>query len=326
MAISLPLLLLASEVLLLALSLRLRILPVFIPTKRSSSQMRPLASSRSQIGIPRQRSLTPSAIVGAVRTSTSSRGATLKSGGVRRSRSEVEFPARIRVSSPSSSSSRSSEVGGVDGRLSPRHSAWPTQKWFPALLRLQVEEVCRLSTLPEVVDLASGRPPLPRLPLLAWSLTGGSTTSTSRTPPSPTSAAVGEDRQLDDMTPLGVFLRPLHSVDVSVVADYLSFFFESGRAFRTIMLHRSSFSSILPLFEGVSVGYHPVLSHLCSVFFDKRPPPLGASFHRGTWRQCLPSSTDYSGHWTFSAAPSSSPWRRLGVRRSGRLSAVIRHT
>ena len=39
------------------------------------------------------------------------------------------------------------------------------------------------------------------------------------------------------------------------------------------MLHRSSFSSILPLFEGVSVGDHPVLSRLCRGFFDQRPPP-----------------------------------------------------
>ena len=40
------------------------------------------------------------------------------------------------------------------------------------------------------------------------------------------------------------------------------------------MLLRSSFSSILPLFEGVLVGNHPVLSHLCRAFFEKRPPPF----------------------------------------------------
>ena len=74
---------------------------------------------------------------------------------------------------------------------------WPTQKWFPVLLRLQVEEVFRLPLRPEVVDLTSGRPPLPRLPLLAWKLSGGSTASTSRTPPSPTSAEDGEGRRHD---------------------------------------------------------------------------------------------------------------------------------
>ena len=40
------------------------------------------------------------------------------------------------------------------------------------------------------------------------------------------------------------------------------------------MLLRPSFSSILLLFEGVLVGNHPVLSHLCRVFFEKRPPPF----------------------------------------------------
>ena len=38
------------------------------------------------------------------------------------------------------------------------------------------------------------------------------------------------------------------------------------------MLLRSFFSSILTLFEGVSVWNHPVLSNLCRSFFDRRPP------------------------------------------------------
>ena len=91
------------------------------------------------------------------------------------------------------------------------------------------------------------------------------------------------------------------------------------------MLLRSSFPSILPLFEGVLVGNHPVLSHLCRVFCHKYPPS----------RRLLPSWNVASVFdvfdglqrpLDFSAAPSSSTRRRLGVRRSGRLSAVIRHT
>ena len=115
----------------------------------------------------------------------------------------------------------------------------PTQRWFPALLRLQVEEVFRLPTRPEVVDLTSDLPPLPRLPLLAGKLFGGSTTSTSRTPSSPTSAAAGEDRQLDDMT----------------------------------SLRSASLSAILPLFEGGLGGDSPCSRPSVSWFFDRRPPP-----------------------------------------------------
>ena len=193
------------------------------------------------------------------------------------------FSARLRVSSSSSPSSRPPDAGGVDDRLPSLLPAPADAEVVPALLRLQVEEVFRLPTLPEVVGLTSVLPPLPRLPLLAGKLIGGYILLV----PDSTLANIGcgwrgsTTRRLDAAWEcFFVFLLsrqlPLPSADVSVVAVYPSFLFEPGRAFRTIMLLRPSFSSILLLFEGVLVGNHPVLSHLCRVVFEKRPPPLSA--------------------------------------------------
>ena len=72
--LSLPLLLLAREVLLLALShFASASSPSSSRRRSASARMRRHASCRAQIGISLQRSSTPSAIVGAVRTSSSRR-------------------------------------------------------------------------------------------------------------------------------------------------------------------------------------------------------------------------------------------------------------
>ena len=192
-------------------------------------RMRRRASSRFQIDIFPQRFSTPSVFFGAVRTSASSRrrhrriflassrGRRSRSGSVRRSRSEVEFPARLRLPPPPLLPRVLRKLAVSTGVFLLITPHWPTQKWFPALLRLQVEEVFRLPMRPEVLDLTSGRPPLPRLPLLAWKLFGGSTASTSRTPPSPTLAADGEDRRLDGMIECGSV-----STIFSIPEDFLS--------------------------------------------------------------------------------------------------------
>ena len=173
--------------------------------------------------------------------------------------------------------------------------------------------MCRLPTRPEVVDLTSGLPPLPRLPLLAWRLIGGSTTSTSRTPPSPTSAADGEDRLLGDATLYG-----------SVSPTFSSSLGERLGPSRFIaLLSRRSYPRLkdspweITLFSPTLV----VVSSTNALLLD-------ASSHRGVWRQCSPSSTGCRGLWTFppfsAAAPSFSPSRHLGARRKWRPFAVIR--
>ena len=48
---------------------------------------------------------------------------------------------------------------------------WPAQKWFPAVLGLQVMDVHRLPAMPEVIDLTSSLHPLSHL-LLVWRLRG----------------------------------------------------------------------------------------------------------------------------------------------------------
>ena len=81
---------------------------------------------------------------------------------------------------------------------------WPSQKWFPALLRLPVVDVRRLPEDPPVVDLAPDPAPLPHLPLIAWKIIVASTDSPSLTRRSTSSWTVGEDLPQRDMTPSGV--------------------------------------------------------------------------------------------------------------------------
>ena len=93
---------------------------------------------------------------------------------------------------------------------------WPSQKWFPLLLDLQVDDFRRL---PEdrnlLVDLTTGHPP-PIIPhLVAWKITGGYTTSKFRTTPSCSSPAAGEDLRPNGMMPFGE-----HSRTISIPDDF----------------------------------------------------------------------------------------------------------
>ena len=84
---------------------------------------------------------------------------------------------------------------------------WPAQKWFPALLGLDVVDVRRLPEIPPVIDLSTGALPLPHLPLLVWKILGSSSVSASPTPPSASSPTAGEAHRQNDMTPCGSVSR-----------------------------------------------------------------------------------------------------------------------
>ena len=71
---------------------------------------------------------------------------------------------------------------------------------------------------------------------------------------------------------LGARGVPLVSVDIALIADYLSSLFASGRAYRTITLHRAVLSSMFPPFDGHVGGMHPLLSRVISGVFQRRPP------------------------------------------------------
>ena len=80
---------------------------------------------------------------------------------------------------------------------------WRAQKWFPLLLAMDIWEVRRLPLLPDlVVDLMTGSPPhkLGLLHLLAWRILGGSTLLPSRTNPSALSPEAGANHLPIDMT------------------------------------------------------------------------------------------------------------------------------
>ena len=64
----------------------------------------------------------------------------------------------------------------------------------------------------------------------------------------------------------------LESVTIQVVAEYFNYMFETlKRQPTTIANHRSALSSCLPLFDGFSVGTHPVITDLMKNFQVERP-------------------------------------------------------
>ena len=83
---------------------------------------------------------------------------------------------------------------------------WPTQKWFPVLLEMNILEVRRLPLLPDIVtDLTTQSPPrnLSLLHLLVLKILGGSTHRQSLTTRSGSLPEVGEDLQPRGMTQSG---------------------------------------------------------------------------------------------------------------------------
>ena len=228
--ISLPLLLLAREVLLLAHSLRLRILPVFIPTEENL-----LADAASRFRSPPDWHLPPETFhricrrfgrpeIDLFASAASAHLPRFFAWGNAHAAEAFDalaqrwefvmayafpppplLPRVIRKLEASA---------GVFLLVTPH---WPAQKWFPALLRLQVESVWRLPDHPEVVDLSSGAPPLPRLPLLVWKIFGGSTASPSLMPPSPSSVTVGVN-----LLPSATTLFGLGSRTFSMPAEFHS--------------------------------------------------------------------------------------------------------
>ena len=65
--------------------------------------------------------------------------------------------------------------------------------------------------------------------------------------------------------------RPLAEVTIQEIADFLLELFEKGLLVNTIKGYRSAISSAMGLFEGVTVGSHPVISKLINGFEVQRP-------------------------------------------------------
>ena len=94
---------------------------------------------------------------------------------------------------------------------------WPTQKWVPMLLDLPVIDVCRLPTWEKlVVDLQTGLPPPTgtELRLVAWLISGASAPPDHRTPASALSLPAGDAPLHRDTTVFGTHFHG--SFDFSV--------------------------------------------------------------------------------------------------------------
>jgi len=191
---------------------------------------------------------------------------------------------------------------------------WPAQMWYPVLLGLRVEEVCRLPEVPGVVDLVSGAPPLLLLPLLAWKSFGSGTVSPSLTTPSvvcdgwiASSLARYDAVWRAFRASLDARGVPLVSVDIALIAVYLSSLFASGRAYRTIALHRAVLSYMFPPFDGHVEECIPSFPASSAACFSA-VPLRGASSPRGTCLQRLRSFLRLRLRWTFAMLSESAPF------------------
>ena len=156
---------------------------------------------------------------------------------------------------------------------------WPAQKWFPAVLDLQVMDVCRLPVTPEV-RLQVGPSASPGSPSSCledfWRLRGLSVSDAafpfigSSWRPSTVTRYDSVWRSFKDfLSACGVLLL---SVDLTVVLDYLTLLADRGLAYSTIALHRSVLSATLPPVDGHEVGHHPLISRLLRGIFQNLPP------------------------------------------------------
>ena len=207
-------------------------------------------------------------------------GTRTSSGSLRRARSGVGFSAGLRFSSPSSSSSSSAQDRRFRRRLPSRDSVLAG---------------------PEVVSIHS-RPSRGRSASPTGSAAGDGSHFRQSPSSSPPSSRMEDFRRLHGLSVSDDAFRlvcdswrdssaarydavwrafrafldtrgvSFVSVDIALIADYLSSLFSSGRAYRTITLHRSVLSAMYPPFDGHSVGSHPLISRVVKGVFQRRPP------------------------------------------------------
>jgi hypothetical protein len=68
---------------------------------------------------------------------------------------------------------------------------------------------------------------------------------------------------------------PVNQVGVKHILNYIARLHNLGLAIRTISLHRSTISMILPYVNGAAVGSHPLVSRMCKGSFEKSTISLG---------------------------------------------------
>ena len=59
----------------------------------------------------------------------------------------------------------------------------------------------------------------------------------------------------------------LDSVDLKTLVEYFSLLFEEGKAYKSVLVHRSTLSAMLPSIDSYSIGSHPVISRLMKGIF-----------------------------------------------------------
>ena len=136
----------------------------------------------------------------------------------------------------------------------------------------------RLPAKPAVVDLTSGLPPLPHLPLLVRRIFGGLEDWPSWKPLSTSFATVGAPpRQPATNRSFRDFLSA-RAILLSVVLGYFTFLADQCLVYRTVTLHRSILSATHPPLDGHKIGQHPLILHLLRGIFQRRPPSFFPSW------------------------------------------------
>jgi hypothetical protein len=59
---------------------------------------------------------------------------------------------------------------------------------------------------------------------------------------------------------------------VAAVLDFLAWMYKEGYQYRTLNVHRSAISSVLPHFDGVTVVQLPIVKQLRKGVLQKNPP------------------------------------------------------
>ena len=154
---------------------------------------------------------------------------------------------------------------------------WETQPWYPLFLQLWVD-FPRL--LPQPVDLLTRQGenhPLTHLQLAGWFISTGHIQrqvflqklkhcSWLHGGKTPQVSIV----QLGKSGLAGVINDRLNPI--SAVLDFLSREFNSGQAYRSINVYRSTISMTHPTIDSLRVGNHPMVCQLMKGIFNKRPP------------------------------------------------------
>ena len=161
---------------------------------------------------------------------------------------------------------------------------WPAQPWWPLLLSLLVEQPVLLPSyrhlLRDPADPQRIHPMFPRLHLAVFHVSGDSTRQwefqTTLRRFSSQHPAHLQGKPINQLGVAGVagVLRKTDSLSAPLtdILPYLTKYFNSGAAYRSVNVARSAISTSHTKLNGLPVGQNPLVIQLLKGMFNNRPP------------------------------------------------------